>query len=118
MKQTLADTLGKLVGREMSSVTFVRDCVQLGFDGPGLNAYTLPTVSCGSEPLSFGQPGYRDTLCKQIGRRVERTQVDDHRVSIIFKNQAAVSISLKHDDYRGSEALEFSLDQNDCSWVV
>jgi len=34
MRQTLAEALKHLVGRELSSVMFVRDYVQLGFDGP------------------------------------------------------------------------------------
>jgi len=118
MKQTLADALGKLVGHELSSVTFVRDYVQLGFDGHGLNAYTIPTVTSGSESLSLGQPGYRDSLCRQIGCRVERTEVDDEHVSIIFESGVAVQISLRDDDYRGPEALEFSLDQKRGVWVV
>ena len=117
-KQSLADALGELVGRELSSVTFVRDYVQLAFDGPGINAYTLPTVTRGSEVLSLRQPGYRDCLCEQIGCRVERTEVDDQRASIIFENGAVVSISLRDDDYRGPEALEFSLDRRDRIWVV
>ena len=117
MKQTLADALGKLVGHELSSVTFVRDYVQLAFDGPGMNAYTMPTVACGSESLGLGQPGYRDGLCRQIGCKVERTEVDAQRVSIVFEGGAAISISLRDEDYRGPEALEFSLDDK-CIWVV
>jgi hypothetical protein len=106
-KQTLADALGAIVGNDLSSVTFVRDYVQLAFDGPGMNAFTLPTVTSGSESLSLGQPGYRDSLCRQIGCRVERTEVNDQRVSIIFENATMVSISLRDDDYRGPEALMF-----------
>ena len=77
----------------------------------------IPTVTFGSETLSLGQPGYRDCLCMQIGCRVERTDVNDQRVSIIFENGAAVSISLR-ENYRGAEALEFSLDPKDRIWVV
>jgi hypothetical protein len=117
MKQTLADALGKLVGNELSSVTFVRDYVQLAFDGPSMHAYTTPSVACGSEVLSLGQPGYRDVLCKEIGCRVERTEVDNQRLSIVFENGVAVSISLRDEDYRGPEALRFSLDDK-CDWVV
>jgi hypothetical protein len=117
MKQTLADALGKLVGHELSSVTFVRDYAQFAFDGPSMNTYTMPTVACGSENLSQGQPGYRDALCRQIGCRVERTEVDDQRMSIVFEGGAAVSISLRDEDYRGPEALQFSLDDK-CDWVV
>jgi hypothetical protein len=118
VKQTLADALGKLVGRKLSSVTFVADYVQLAFDGPGMNAYTTPTVTSGSESLSLGQPGYRDALCAQIGCIVERTEVDKQRVSIVFESGAVISISLLDDDYRGPEALEFSLDERDRIWVV
>jgi hypothetical protein len=117
MGQTLADALKNLVGRELSSVTFVRDYVQLGFDGPGMSAYTMPTVACGSEDLSLGQPGYRDSLCGQIGCKVERTEVDAQQVAIVFEGGAVVSISLRDEDYRGPEALDFSLDDK-CSWVV
>jgi hypothetical protein len=117
-KQTLADALGRLVGCELASVTFVRDYVQLGFDGPGMNAYTMPTVTCGAESLTTEQPGYRDSLCGQIGSRVKSAEVDEQQVSIIFESGAVVSISIRDDDYRGPEALEFSLDQKDRIWVV
>lgn len=117
MSQTLANALGELVGHVLSSVEFVEDYVQLRFDGPCLTAYTAPIVTWGSESLSLGQPGYRDALCRQIGCRVERAEVDDQQVSIVFESGAAVSISLREDDYRGPEALQFSLDA-DRIWVV
>lgn len=114
---TLAEALRTLVGRDLSSVTYVRDYVQLAFDGPGLNAFTMPTVISGSESFSTGQPGYRDSLCQQIGCRVERTEVNHQRASIIFENGATVSISLRDEDYRGPEALMFQLDK-DRIWVI
>jgi hypothetical protein len=76
VKHTLAEALRTLVGGELSSVTFVQDYVQPDFNGPGMTAYTMPTVTYGSESLKFGQPGYRDALCAQIGRKVERTEAD------------------------------------------
>jgi hypothetical protein len=78
-KETIADALGALVGRDLSSVTFVRDYVQLAFDGPGVNAFTMPTVTSGAENLSLGKPRYRDCLCQQIGCRVEGTEVNHRR---------------------------------------
>jgi len=83
-----------------------------------LRSYTPLTVTCGSEGFSLGQPGYRDALCKQIGCRVDHTDVDDQQVSIVFENGATVSISLRDNDYRGPEALEFWLDRKDRIWVV
>jgi hypothetical protein len=118
MTETLADALAKLVGLDLSSVTFVRDYVQFEFDGPTMSAYTMPTVEFGPESLSLGQGGYRDILCKQIGCRVERTEVGNQRVSIVFESGVAFSISLRDDDYRGPEALEFWLDRKDKIWVV
>jgi hypothetical protein len=118
VKHTLAEALQTLVGGELSSVTFVQDYVQLDFNGPGMTAYTMPTVTYGSESLCVGQPGYRDALCAQIGRKVERTEVDKQRVSIIFEGGGVVSVSLLDDDYHGPEALLFSLDREDRMWVV
>jgi hypothetical protein len=114
---TLAEALEKLVGRALSSVTFVADYIQFAFDGPGLTAYILPIVSSGSEHLESGQLGYRDSLCNQIGRCVQRVEVDDQHVSLLFKEGAAISISLLDKDYTGPEALQFSLDQQRI-WVV
>jgi hypothetical protein len=118
VKHTLAEALQTLVGGELSSVTFVQDYVQLDFNGPGMTAYTMPTVTYGSESLKVGQPGYRDALCAQIGRKIERTEVDKQRVSIIFEGGGVVSVSLLDNDYRGPEALLFSLDEKDRIWVV
>jgi hypothetical protein len=115
-KLTLADGLAKLVGRRMSSVTFVMDYVQLAFDGHGLNAYTLPTITHGSERNAWGQLGYRDALCAPIGLIVESASADEHQVSITFEGGATISISLRKDDYRGPEALELHL--NDGQWWV
>jgi hypothetical protein len=117
MKQSLADALDKLAGRALSSVEFLADYVQLWFDGPCLTAYTSPTVASGPKTLSLDQPGYRDSLCRQIGCRVEHAEVDDRRVSICFEGGATISISLLDDDYRGPEALQFSLDR-DHIWVA
>ena len=114
---TLAEALEKLVGSALSSVSFVADYIQFAFDGPELTAYTLPIVSSGSERLESGQLGYRDSLCKQIGRRVQRVEVNDQHVSVLFKEGAAISISVLDKDYTGPEALQFSLDQKRI-WIV
>jgi len=117
---TLAEALEKIVGSALSSVTFVADYVQLDFDGPNLTAYTLPIVRLGSQHIEWEQPGYRDALCGQIGRRVERVAVDDQHVSVMFEDSAAISISLLDGDYTGPEALQFRLDQKrpERIWVV
>jgi len=115
---TLADGLKTLVGEQLSSVEFVADYVQLWFNGPCLTAHTPPTVSSDGNNLAWGDLRYRDALCEQIGRSVERTLVDAEQVAIVFDNGASVSISLREEDYRSSEALEFWIDRKDRTWVV
>ena len=117
VRPTLAEALEKLVGSALTSVAFVADYIQFAFDGPGLTAYTFPIVSSGSERLESGQPGYRDSLCERIGSCVQRVEVDDQHVSVLFKEGAAISISLLDKDYTEPEALQFSLDQQRI-WVV
>jgi hypothetical protein len=69
----------RLVGEESSSVVFVRDYVQLDFDGPRLSLFVWPQVAAGAEVRRMGDPGYRDALCALIGHAVvsvaERTAV-------------------------------------------
>jgi hypothetical protein len=114
---TLDDGLQAIVGCILSSVTFVADYVQFDFNGPGLTAYTLPVVSLGSQRVESGESGYRDALCLQIGRHIERVQADEHHVAIIFDGGSAISISLLDKDYVGPEALQFTLNK-DRVWVV
>jgi hypothetical protein len=114
---TLTDALQTIVGCVLSSVTFVADYVQFDFNGPGLTAYTMPVVSSGSESLESGEPGYRDALCLQIGRHIERVQADGQRVEIVFEGGSAISISLLDKDYVGPEAVQLSLDR-DRTWIV
>ncbi len=115
--KTLSDALTKLVGSQLSSVEFVQDYVQLHFDGPTLTAYTLPTVVIGNSMFTLGDPGYRDALCNPIGSDVRRTQVERERLLVEFVNGASVAVSLRDSDYRGSEAIQFSLD-GERFWVV
>ena len=68
--------LDTLADRELSAVTFVRDYVQLHFDGPTISAFTLPTIEVASSRVTAGAPGYRDSLCARIGTAVGAVYVD------------------------------------------
>ncbi len=97
--------LDELHGRELASVEFVRDYVQLRFDGPCLTAYTHPTVQMGDNPLHWDAPGYRDALRSCIGTVVTDAAIEpDQEIRIRFSSGAVVSISLRPDDYVCSEA--------------
>jgi hypothetical protein len=107
--QTELRLLNEIVGQELSSVEFVQDYVQLRFNGAVLTAYTQPTVKEGQRVLQWGEPGYRDHLCEQIGQRVKSVAINGGRaVTVNFGNDVSVQISLEDDDYRGAEAVMFT----------
>jgi hypothetical protein len=115
---TLAEALHELKDRALSSVEFVQDYVQLRFDGPCLTAYNLPAITLQESTVSWGEPRYRDLLCQQIGRRVQAAEViDGEHVSLKFEEDAVLKISLRTQDYRGPEALQFISNPN-CIWVA
>jgi hypothetical protein len=71
----------------------------------------------GSGSIKWGESGYRDALCLQIGRNIERVEADEKHVAIAFQGGSAISISLLDEDYMGPEALQFSLN-HDRWWVA
>ena len=116
--RTLTVGLSELIGQPLASVEFVRDYIQLHFDGPTLTAYSLPTISLESSKIfAYGDGGWRDALCEQIGSAVHRVEVLPNSVSLTFEYGTVISISLRNEDYKGPEALHFSLDANH-SWVA
>jgi hypothetical protein len=63
--------LEELAGSELSAICFVRDYVELHFDGPVLRIFSSPIVVEGDTRYEFPQDGSRDALCRLIGRVVE-----------------------------------------------
>lgn len=101
--------LSAISGREMSAVTFVRDYIQLHFDGPTISAYTLPAVLVGGRLFSRASPGYRDALCTRIGTRVTAAYVEPgQRLQIDFSDGASLTISLRPEDRVVEEAADYS----------
>ena len=97
--------LEALVDRELSSVEFVRDYVQIRFDGPCLSAYTSPTIRThsGREFVST-TAGYADALIGLIGKTVNRAYQSPTHIEIEFEGGAILAISLKDEDRRADEA--------------
>jgi hypothetical protein len=107
-----------LPGRQLSAVTFVQDYLQLHFDGPTINAITLPVVHIGNNQIRFGTPGYRDELCDRIGKLVVRAYVlPDDRLQIDISDQSSIVISLRARDYRAAEAVIFFADDTRGDWA-
>ena len=97
-----------LQGRELAEVVFIRDYVQLGFDGPGLTLLTPPSVTAKDTTLRFPEPGSRDLLCSLIGIKVAKVLNDDPLVlRLIFENDSVLSIPLDDESRVGPELMHF-----------
>ncbi len=93
---------------ELSAITFVRDYIQLHFDGPTINAYTLPTVVVGDSVFSHADSGYRDALCGRIGTMVLAAYAaPGQRLQIDFSDGCSLLISLKPADHVVEEAAVY-----------
>lgn len=118
LPNTLNESLRKIRGRALSSVEFVLDYVQLRFDGPTLTAYTWPCLSTAEKTVSWGEEGYRDTLCARIGVKVkDASVVEGTNLAIYFEDDSVLRISLRDEDYRSIEAVYF-VNEDGSLWVV
>jgi hypothetical protein len=113
MRQAIEDRgdhaeLVSIEGEHLSAVTFVQDYVQLHFDGPRLTLVTWPVVVADDVSHPFGESGYRDELCKLIGRVVARAYVrTGDRLQIDFTDRASLVASLKAEAYRAAHVVIF-----------
>lgn len=99
-------------GVEMTSVIFIRDYIQLVFEGINdtaiVTAYTLPTVYNNSLSYSINTEGYRDQLCFLINQKVEKViLLEKEAFKLIFEKNRMIDISLREQDYDGPEAAMF-----------
>jgi hypothetical protein len=103
--------LQELVGRELSSVEFVRGYAQFRFDGPCLSAYTMPTIRTTSGTvLDSSTVGYADALVASIGKIVQAAEQGDTAIEIRFVNGPTVALSLKRSERRADEAATLTTD--------
>lgn len=97
-----------LEGKELAEVVFIRDYIQLGFDGPGLTLLTPPEVTTKDAKLQFPEPGSRDLLCSLIGVKVARVLNDDPLVlRLVFENDSVLSIPFDDESRVGPEVMHF-----------
>jgi hypothetical protein len=101
------DSLKILVGRELSSVEFVRDYIQLRFDGPCLTLVTNPVLEILNDEYTRTTPGFCDALCNFIGYRVEEAILNEEIAILRIENDRKIKISLKSSDRKAEEAIIF-----------
>ena len=104
------DPFSQLEGEELATVTFVRDYVQLGFDGPVLTALAPVTVAGPDAVLKQGMLGFSDALIALIGQTVRATSFRrDDVVVLSFPDGWSIAISLAPADCTEPEAVQLRL---------
>jgi hypothetical protein len=107
--EVLADRgLEMIVGEFMSSVEFVMDYVQLGFNGSTLTSFVGPRVHDHGQVFQETEPGYRNAICALIGEVVSSTEVREQDIlRITFADNRSITVSLRAEDATGPECAYF-----------
>lgn len=128
MKKSDFDKIGKqiseekllqlIIGEQLSSVEFVQNYIQLRFDGPVLTVISYPVVKASGKAFLWGEPGFRDEICKRISIKVVRASITPKQsVEIGFEDGSTIEISTRSEDYRAAEAVKFDYDHSQW-WVI
>jgi hypothetical protein len=106
-------TMQEIVGEKLNMVLFgVFGHLSLDFNGPSLVAHNPVSLKTGGRVLRFGEPGFCDALCGQLGLTVSDVQISDDELRILFADQSSFAMSLREADYVGPEAgIYYSADK-------
>jgi len=100
-----------IIGEELTAVEFVQDFLVLDFEGPSVTFYAWPHVLLEDGSFGFGEPGYRDMLCAQIGENVVQAQLEEFAaLTIEFENGVVFGLSLREEDVSAPQAGSFTID--------
>ncbi len=101
--------LHDIVSEHLSSVTFVMNYLQLGFNGRGLSVYVWPAVTIGTTTFRQQDNGYRDALCSLIGKQLQRVdEYLDAGLVLEFEGDSALRIPLGFDrHFPDPETVEY-----------
>jgi hypothetical protein len=98
-----------LDGETLASVMFIHDYWQLHFGNSTITPLTRVEVQVNGAIVRDGDDQFRNRLCEQIGKVVERFELEQQvACTITFEDQSSISISLKQADYTGPEAMTIS----------
>jgi hypothetical protein len=107
-----------LISHEMSSVIFVRDYLQLEFDGPRLSLFVWPQVTIDAQVRQAGDPNYRDSLCSLIGLPVQAVEEDpDTGVAVYFESGSIVTKPVPS-ELEGPEIAMLNGFADNTGWMV
>jgi hypothetical protein len=103
-----ANPLDSLLGCAASAVCFVRDYVEIHFDGPIVRCISDPEVARGGKTVRFPEVGSRDALCELIGRNLEAVEeTEDVVMEFHFEGGYSLTIFLDSEHRINGEAAHF-----------
>ena len=89
-------------GRDLATVTFVRDYVQLGFDGPSFTLVVDPVVKSGGHEFRRKDNGFCDALVSLINKRLLRCELEENvSMRLLFDSGESLMVPLG-DEVRGT----------------
>ncbi|WP_331738249.1 hypothetical protein [Embleya sp. NBC_00896] len=98
------DPLRLLMGLEVSAVSFVRDYVELHFDGPVLRALSDPVGVYGGREWRFPEPGSLEPMRCYVGETVDGYEWDPDRILALDFGEHRFVIPLDSDTSGGPES--------------
>lgn len=101
----LAAPLQLLVGREISAVCFVRDYVELHFDGPVLRALANPFGLYGCRGWRFPEGQSPVVMLSYIGTVIDHCELVPDRYLAVDSGEHRFAIPLDEDSRTGPEAV-------------
>lgn len=110
----IQSSLAQLIGRQLSSIEFVQNYVQLRFNGITLTVIALPHVVVRRFTYEPQMRDYRNMLCSLIGHTILNFAfVEDVKLEFELSDDTSLVISLKEEDYIAAEAVIFTSDSQE-----
>jgi hypothetical protein len=110
--------LETLIGEDLGSVIFLGGYVQLDFNGPRLSAFVWPRVDAFGMSWTFGDSGYRDSLCGFIGRMVTAVADTPEDGIVIRFDSDALTIKPVGFELQGPEIAMLQMNDESRRWDI
>lgn len=102
-------TMREIVGEKVSAVVFgVFGQLSFQVGGASLVAQNTVSLKTGERILRFGETGFCDALCSQLGQVVLDVQISDDELRIAIGGESLFAMSLREADYSGPEARTYN----------
>lgn len=100
-------SIEELVGEEISGIGFIRDYLEIYFDGPVLKFLEHPEIIENETQLKFPNKSARKILYTLIGLKIFDIKIDDKSVVITTSGGHVIRVVLRNRSIRSPESLQF-----------